>query len=180
VVENASVFEAPRTTARVLGTVPPGTQVRWVKTLQPGWEEILLRDGRSVYMQSNTLGLSGGSSERPSGPGGEGEGGSEPGDMAALPAAVDGFLATLQDADLLRASTYLAPGAPPLEESDLGSWSALVGPQVEARVGRIEPLPEGGDNARSVLVVDAGGATQVQTTWRWDPRQERWLLSSWQ
>lgn len=175
VVRSGSVYESPRTTARVLGTVSPGTQVRWVRTVEPGWEEILLRDGRLVYMLSQTLSTSGdrvvSSSESDSG-----------GDdsLSLLPSTVDDFLANLRDGDFLRASTYLAPTAAAIEEPDLGVWSTFVGADSGARVGRIEPVTGRGPEWRSVLLLGNAPEAQILTTWEWDSRQERWLMANWE
>jgi hypothetical protein len=178
VLVNAPVYESPRTTAKVLGTVAAGTQVRWLQTAQPGWEEIVLRDGRSVYMPSNTLNVGGGSEPapvtQPSGETGKDQ------SLSLLPATVDGFLSTLQGGDLLRAGTYLSPQAPTLEEPDLGVWGALVGPQADAKVTRMEPVPGRGSDWRSVLVMDQVSGVQVQTVWEWSPLQQRWLLAGWE
>lgn len=177
VVLNASVYERPRTTARVLGTVAPDTQVRWVKTVEPGWEEILLRDGRSVYMQSNTLHLGGAQplpGERPGDPEAEAEA------LAVLPRTVDSFLEALRRGDLLRASTYLSSTAPRLEEPDLGVWSALMGPQAEGQMARMEDVAGRGPDWRSVLVLDQANGVAVQTVWKWEASQERWLLTGWE
>jgi hypothetical protein len=178
VVVSASVYESPRTTARVLGTVAPDTQVRWVKTVAPGWEEILLRDGRSVYMQSNSLSVGTaqpvGGGDRPGDPRGKGD------TLALLPSTVDSFLETLRQGDLLRASTYLSATAPRLEEPDLGIWADLIGPQANGRMARMEPLSGRGDDWRSVLVIDSASGVQVHTVWGWDRGQDRWLLAGWE
>jgi hypothetical protein len=179
VIAQSSVYESPRTTARVLGTVEAGTQVRWLRAGEPGWEEILLRDGRTVYMQSSALNVGGNSEpvpvERPSAGAGE-----DSTLLALLPDTVDSFLMTLRDGDLLRAGTYLTPEAPPLEEPDLGAWTALIGPQADAQVGRIEPVSGRGAEWRSVLVLDQTNGVHVQTTWQWSASQERWLLTGWE
>ncbi len=177
VVRSGSVYESPRTTARVLGTVSPGTQVRWVRTVEPGWEEILLRDGRLVYMLSQTISARG---ERvvSGSESGSGEGGDD--SLSLLPSTVDDFLANLRDGDFLRASTYLAPTAAAIEEPDLGVWSTLVGPDSGARVGRIEPISGRGPQWRSVLLLGDAEGAQVLTTWEWNSRQERWLMANWE
>lgn len=179
VVQDSSVYESPRTTARVLGTVSPGTQVSWARTIEPGWEEIILRDGRSVYMQSTSLQLPGGSLREPE-PGTDQPVGREVEGVSQLPPTVDSFLSVLRDGDVLRAGTYLAPGSPPLEEPDLGVWASLVGPQADGRVGRVEPVPGRGAEARSVLIVDQAGSTPIMTVWEYDSSTQRWLLSSWE
>lgn len=173
--QDASVYESPKTTARVLGTVAAGTQVRWLKSLEAGWEEILLNDGRSVYLQSHVLSFGGGS-ERPN----AGAGASQAEIASLLPATVESYLASLRDGDLLRASTYLAAEAPPLEEPELGVWGALVGPDSDARIDRMEPVAERGADWRSVLVLDQTNGIHILTTWQWDLRQGRWLLANWQ
>ncbi len=178
VIRSGSVYESPRTTAKVLGTVEPGTQVRWVRTVESGWEEILLRDGRLVYMLSQSLATSG---SRVIDASGSGSGGDASEDrLSSLPSTVDGFLESLRDGDLLRASTYLGPTASAIEEPDLGVWSLLVGRESGVRVGRIEPLSGRGSEWRSVLVLGDAQGAQVLTTWEWDARQERWLMASWE
>ena len=178
VTQNSSVYESPRTTARVLGTVPPGTQVRWSRSAEAGWEEILLNDGRSVYMQTVSLNLGGSSdttpTDRPSN-----AGGADDTNLAALPTTVESFLTTLQGGDLLRAGTYLAAEAPPLDQPDLGVWAALVGPQADASVLRVEPVAGRGSDWRSVTVFDQTNGVQILTTWQWNAGQERWLLTEW-
>lgn len=176
VVENSSVYESPRTTARVLGTVPPGTMVRWLKSAESGWEEILLSDGRSVYMLSSALSL-GGSSDTAPAPREESSSSTEV--LGRLPGTVESFLSTLRDGDLMRASTYLSSDAPPLEEPNLGAWAPLVGPEADGRLDRMEPVSGHGDDWRSVLVLDQSNGTRVQTVWSWDSNQQRWLLSRW-
>lgn len=177
VVQNASVYESPRTTARVLGTVAPGTQVRWSRTVEPGWEEILLNDGRSVYMQSATLSIGGAAEPVPveNPPAGDS---SE--FVAQLPTTVESFLGTLRDGELLRAGTYLAAEAPPLDQPDLGVWAALVGPQADAHVLRMESVTGRGSDWRSVTVLDQANGVQILTTWKWEAGQERWLLAGWE
>lgn len=175
VVRSGSVYENPRTTARVLGTVSPGTQVRWVRTVETGWEEILLRDGRLVYMLSQTLSTSG---ERVVSGSESGSGGDD--SLSLLPSTIDDFLANLRDGDFLRASTYLAPTAAAIEEPDLGVWSTLVGADSGARVGRIEPVSGRGPEWRSVLLLGNAEGAQILTTWEWDSRQERWLMEKWE
>ncbi len=176
VTRTGSVYENPRTTARVLGTVAPGTQVRWVRTVEPGWEEILLRDGRLVYMLSQSLATSG--SRVVDSTSGAPEVAED--SLSLLPSTVDGFLETLREGDLLRASTYLGPTAQAIEEPDLGAWSTLMGPESGARVGRIEPVSGRGTEWRSVLVLGDAEGAQVTTIWEWDARQERWLMASWE
>lgn len=179
VVQNASVFESPRTTARVLGTVAPGTQVRWSRTVESGWEEILLNDGRSVYMQSATLSIGAAAEPVPvENPSNSGDESSQA--VAQLPTTVESFLGTLRDGDLLRAATHLAAEAPPLDQPDLGVWAPLVGPQADAHVLRMESVPGRGLDWRSVTVLDQTNGAQVLTTWQWDAGQERWLLSGWE
>lgn len=175
VVENSSVYESPRTTARVLGTVPPGTVVRWLKSAESGWEEIVLSDGRSVYMLSSTLALGGGGSAPPAGSRAE----SDSDIMERLPGTVDSFLSTLRDGDLTRASTYLSASAPLLEEPNLGAWGPMIGPESDARLDRMEPVSGRGQEWRSVLVLDQSNGARVQTVWSWDAEQQRWLLAEW-
>lgn len=177
VVRAGSVYESPRTTARVLGTVSPGTVVRWVRTIEPGWEEILLRDGRLVYMLSQTISTGG---ERVVSAPQTGSGGEEGDSVSVLPSTVEDFLSNLRRGDLLRASTYLAPTAPAIEEPDLGAWSGLIGADSGARVGRIEPVSERGPEWRAVLLLGNTDGAQVHTTWEWHPRQERWLMAEWE
>lgn len=176
VVRSGSVYESPKTTARVLGTVSPGTTVRWVRSVEGGWEEILLRDGRLVYMLSQTLSTGGSRvvSSDPSGP----TGGEE--SLSLLPSTVENFLSNLRDGDFLRASTYLGPTAPAIEESGLGVWGGLVGPDSGARVGRIDTVAGKGAEWRSVLLLGNSEGAEVFTTWEWDARQERWLMAGWE
>ena len=86
--------------------------VRWVRTVEPGWEEILLRDGRLVYMLSQTISTGG---ERVVSAPETGGGGEEGDSVSVLPSTVEDFLSNLRQGDLLRASTYLAPTAPAIE-----------------------------------------------------------------
>lgn len=174
VVQTSSVFETPLTTAKVLGTVKADAQVRWVRTVEPGWEEILLNDGRSVYMQSPSLHMGTGG-ERPAA-----DGNSDNADTAALPATVESFLGFLYEGQVLRANTYLAAEVPPLEESDLGAWSPFVGSGSDARVDRMEPVAGEGSDWRSVLIIEQNQGARILTTWRWNSRQERWLLVNWE
>ncbi len=176
VVENGSVYETPRTTSKVLGTVPPGTMVRWLKSSEPGWEEILLSDGRSVYMLSSALALGGGTTAPQTA---RQDASSDTEVLGKLPGTVDSFLATLRDGDLMRASTYLSGSAPPLEEPGLGSWGPMVGPDSDARLDRMEPVSGRSDEWRSVLVLDQSNGARVETVWNWDPAQQRWLLAEW-
>lgn len=174
VARDSSVFLEAKTTASVLGSVGSGTQVRWVRQVEPGWEEILLKDGRRVYMLTSSLRFK--SEDSPT------SAQEEDSDVSLLPGTVDDLLATLRDGDLLRAETYLAPNAPGFEGPASGPWTEFIGADARGRVGRIESVDSGRGSARSVLITDDkenGSRTDLQTVWRWDGRQGRWLLSEW-
>ncbi len=174
VARDSSVFLEPKTTASVLGSVATGTQVRWVQQVEQGWEEILLKDGRRVYMATSSLRFkSEDSATNPQ---------EEASDVSVLPGTVDNLLATLRDGDLLRAETYLTTDAPGFEGQSSGAWSEFIGAEARGRVGRIEPVDGEAGESRAVLITDEndnGTRVDLQTVWRWDSRQARWLLSRW-
>lgn len=173
VTQQASVYSAPMTTANTIGTVEAGTRVRWAAQVGQGWEEIVMRDGRSVYMQAGTLSFTSPEAQAAKfNPPRH----REEVDLAALPGAVNAFLANLSTGNILRASTHLAPTAPALEDDSLGALAPLVGGN--PRLDRIESGPGRAD--RVVVIGDRGEPNlRVSTTWQWSSRQARWLLLGW-
>ena len=175
VVQRASVFQAPQTTSAVVGTVEVGTRVRWVASAGGGWEELVMRDGRSVYMQSSAISFI--SPTQQSGKFQPNRNSQEV-DVSALPVAVERFLGSLSSGDVLRASTHLSPTAPALQDDSLGALTRLVNSQTQPRLDRIEPGRSPAD--RVVIVIDtADPSIRVRTTWQWSTRQARWLLMEW-
>lgn len=176
---NSSVFLRPQTTAQVLGRVGSLTKVRWLDKAGEGWEEILLKDGRSAYVQSKDLSFtsevttqaqSGGFDNRPSQ--------RSQADLGTLPQTVERFLSYLSANDVLRAETYLSPQAPNLSESTLSTLGPYAGAPSEGRVLRIE----GGSHPseRTVRIVFGPGMEhETLTVWEWDAGQKRWLLKTW-
>ncbi len=174
VTRRSSVYQAPETTAQLVGTVEPGTRVRWAATVGEGWEEVLMRDGRSVYLQAGALSFNSPESEAAKfQPARE----VEEVDVNALPEAVNAFVASLGRGDVLRASTYLAPTAPTLDEASLGALAPLVS-AADPRLDRIETGPGRAD--RVAVIGDRNDPNlRVFTTWQWSARQGRWLLLNW-
>jgi hypothetical protein len=176
---NSSVFTKPRTTAKIMGRVGTRTKVRWLDKAGDGWEEILLKDGRSAYVQSKELSFSADSKrDRPKFPGqGQSTGGP---DVSTLPGTVETFLMHLSRDDLPRAETYLSPLAPRLGSQDLGPLAPYVGVPADGRVNRIEQIGGGrGGHRRVRLVYGADMLHEVNTLWEWDRSQGRWMLVSW-
>ena len=173
---NSSVFTEPQTTAKILGRVGTQTKVRWLEKAAEGWEEILLKDGRSAYVQSTDLSFSADSdSEQPNFPR---QGQSDGPDVGTLPATVETFLSHLSRDDVARAETYLSPLAPRLD--DLGPLAPYVGAPNEGRVNRIEQIGGGrGGHRRVRLVYGPDMLHEVNTLWEWDRSQGRWMLVSW-
>ena len=178
---NSSVFAHPQTTAQVLGRVTSQTKVRWLEHATEGWETILLKDGRSAYVQSKTLSFSANShtQSRDSFPSSGSQNSGGP-DASALPNTIDNFLRHLSSNDLLRAETFLSPLAPSLDESTLGLLSGYVGTAPLGRLLRIERVS--GDRSghrRARLVYGEEMTLEVTTLWEWDHSQERWMLVRW-
>lgn len=174
VTRRASVYIAPETTAQLVGTVEPGTRVRWASTVGQGWDEVLMRDGRSVYLQSGNLSFDSPETEASKF---EPRRDVEEVDVNALPDAVNAFLESLGRGDVLRASTHLAPTAPTLDESTLGAFAPLVAGG-SPRLDRIETGP--GQADRVAVIGDRNDPNlRIFTTWQWSARQGRWLLLNW-
>lgn len=174
VLQQATVFAAPRTTAQAIGTVERGTRVRWARQAAQGWEELIMRDGRSVYMQTGYLSFTSPQAQAAKFTRTDR---SDEVDVGALPPAVDSFLANLGRGDVLRASTHLSPAAPTLEDNSLGALTPFLGAS-SPRVDRIETGRGRAD--RLVTVGDRNDPSiRVVTTWQWSSRQGRWLLLDW-
>jgi hypothetical protein len=175
---NASVFTEPQTTAKILGRVGTQTKVRWLDKAGEDWEEILLKDGRSAYVQSTDLSFSadsGNSNDQPNFPL---QGQSDGPDVSSLPATVETFLSHLSRNDVPRAETYLSPLAPRL--GDLGPLAPYVGVPNDGRVNRIEQIGGGREGHRRVrLMYGPEMLHEVNTLWEWDRSQGRWMLVSW-
>ncbi|MFA5509152.1 MAG: SH3 domain-containing protein [Vulcanimicrobiota bacterium] len=173
---NSSVFSQPQTTAKILGRVGTQTKVRWLASAGEGWEEILLKDGRSAYVQSPDLSFS---ADAPGNAVVSQTAGDGP-DVNALPATVESFLELLSRQDLLRAETLLSPQAPRLAPEALGPLSPYVGAPPEGRVHRIEQIGGGQGGHRRVRVVYGPDLLhEASTLWEWDRSQGRWMLVSW-
>lgn len=177
---NSSVFAQPQTTAAVLGRVGTLTKVRWLAKAGEGWEEILLKDGRSAYVQSDDLSFSSDTwSTRKTGFDSQRTSGLEP-DLATLPGTVETFLEQLSRGDLLRAETYLSPLATRLDDSSLSALTPYFGSSAEGRVLRIELVSGSRETYRRVRIVyGTEMAHEVSTLWEWDPAQQRWMLVKW-
>lgn len=177
---NSSVYAQAQTTAAVLGRVGDQTKVRWLDKAGEGWEEILLKDGRSAFVQSTDLSFSADSRDpqensftnqrdTDSGP-----------DIAKLPGTVESFLATLSSNDLLRAETYLSPLASGLDRENLGSLTPYAGSSPLGRVLRIELVPGDRSGYRLARLVYGDSMDfEAATLWEWDQSQQRWLLVRW-
>ena len=177
---NSAVFSRPQTTAKVLGRVGQQTKVRWLAKMGDGWEEILLKDGRSAYVQSEALSFSANSDQthrtgfdfnhqQDSGP-----------DASILPGTVESFLRNLSENDLLRAETFLSPLASRLETGSLSGLSPYVGVPSLGRVLRIELVGAGRSNHRRTRIVYGPKMEhEVATIWEWDAGQRRWMLVRW-
>lgn len=176
---DSSVFSRPSMTAEVLGKVDGQTKVRWLAKAGDGWEEILLKNGQSAYVQSGSMSFSADTwsthqkgfqnSSSDNGP-----------DAAKLPGTVESFLAHLSAADLLRAETFLSPVAPRLEQGSLGELQSYVGAPPLGRVLRIELIS--GDRAsyrRVRIVYGPDMLHEASTVWEWDQGQQRWMLVRW-
>lgn len=172
VIRDASVYAKTLTTAEVIGTVKVGLWVRWIRTIDSQWEEIMLSDGRLVYLPEGTLALPGSSDDSRSGSL------LEP-DFSELPNAASDFMAQLRRTDIVRAGTYLSASAPSLTGSNLDAWKELLGPDARPMVGRLEPPPDGSASVRVVKITDASKGIALETVWEWDSRAGRWLLASW-
>lgn len=176
----SSVFAQPQTTAAVLGRVGTLTKVRWLAKAGEGWEEILLKDGRSAYVQSDDLSFSSDTwSTRKTGFDSQRTSGLEP-DLATLPGTVETFLEQLSRGDLLRAETYLSPLATRLDNDTLSALAPYLGSPAEGRVLRIELVSGSRETYRRVRIVYGSEmAHEVSTLWEWDPAQQRWMLVKW-
>ena len=175
---SASVFTQPQTTAKILGRVSTQTKVRWLASAGEGWEEILLKDGSSAYVQSADLSFSADSNREATGFANQNR--TDGPDVAALPATVESFLSVLSRGDLLRAETLLSPLAPRLDQQTLGNLAPYVGAPPDGRVNRIEEIGGGrGGHRRVRLVYGADMLHEVNTLWEWDRSQGRWMLVSW-
>lgn len=172
VIRDASVYAKALTTAEVIGTVKVGLWVRWIRTIDAQWEEIMLNDERLVYLPKGTLALPGSSDDSRSGSS------LEP-DFSELPNAVSDFMAQLRRADIARAETYLSASAPSLTGSNLDAWKELLGPEAKPVVGRLQPPPDGSLSVRVVEITDVGKGIALETVWEWNSRAGRWLLGSW-
>lgn len=178
VVDDTPVYAKPKTTAAVLGMVKSGTEVRLLRTVDEAWDEILLRDGRQVYLAKGALTMSGAElTEEPSKR--EDTDGLSNSHLVELTATTEDFLLELRRGDVARARTYLEPMAPTLEEGDLGVWVPFVRAEVSARVERIEPDPEGGDLSRVVWVKAENNGASIRTIWHWERLEGRWRLFTW-
>jgi hypothetical protein len=176
---DSSVYAQPQTTAEVLGRVGETTTVRWLNKAGEDWEEILLKDGRSAYVQSRDLSFSSQSTTQPASFPSRRDQGGEP-DMNTLPTTVESFLTHLSANDLLRAETFLSPSARRLDSSDLGSLSPYAGAPPLGRVLRIEADEQGLNTRRTVRIVFGPDLEhETATTWEWDVSQQRWLLENW-
>lgn len=177
---SSSVFAQPQTTAAVLGRVGTLTKVRWLAKAGEGWEEILLKDGRSAYVQSDDLSFSSDTwSTRKTGFDSQRTSGLEP-DLATLPGTVETFLEQLSRGDLLRAETYLSPLATRLDNNTLSALAPYFGSAGEGRVLRIELVSGSRETYRRVRIVYGSEmAHEVKTLWEWDPAQQRWMLVKW-
>ena len=177
---NSSVYAQAQTTATVLGRVGDQTKVRWLNKAGEGWEEILLKDGRSAFVQSTDLSFSADPRDSQDNSfSNQREGDSGP-DIAKLPGTVESFLATLSSNDLLRAETYLSPLASGMDRDNLGSLTPYTGSSPLGRVLRIELVP--GDRSSYRLARLAYGDNmdfEAATLWEWDQSQQRWLLVRW-
>ncbi len=172
---DSPLHASPRTTSSRLGTADKGTQVRWVAEAEPGWEELLLADERSVYVRSSSLTFVEPAESNPRSL----ATGIEI-DAAALAPTVDGFLTALASGDLLRAETHLESGAPELHRETLSGLAAFTDSSQRARLDRIEPSHDGDPSLRLVLLdSNQMDAQPVRTLWRWDGGRGRWLLSRW-
>lgn len=174
---DSSVYAQPQTTAAVLVRVGSEAKVRWLDKAGEGWEEILLKDGRSAYVQSADLSFSSQGDDRS----GFNAGPSDGPDIGALPGAVETFLGSLSRGDLLRAETHLSPLASGLEREALGTLGPYVSSQELGRIQRIEVVAGGRDNYRMVRVA-YGDALEspVGLLWEWDATQSRWMLVRWE
>lgn len=178
VKQTSNVHSSPQTTSTVLGRIDAGTQVRWLANSGEGWEEILLKDGRSAFLQSSAMSFTSVSGGGLSGMGRSTELSGASVDIATLATTVESFLQTLSQSDLLRAETYLSPSAPELNEAALGALIPLLGGR--GRLLRMEPFSGHEDGMRSVLLVNGDDlSSQIQTVWEWDRGQGRWLLLRW-
>ena len=175
---SSSVFTQPQTTAKILGRVSTQTKVRWLASAGEGWEEILLKDGSSAYVQSADLSFSADSGRETSGFANQNK--TDGPDVGALPATVESFLSVLSRGDLLRAETLLSPLAPRLDQQTLGNLGPYVGAPPDGRVNRIEQIGGGrGGHRRVRLVYGPDMLHEVNTLWEWDRSQGRWMLVSW-
>lgn len=178
--ENASVFSLPNMTAEVLGTVGSPTKVRWLGKVGDGWEEILLKNGSSGYVQSRDLSFSADAeSTGQTAYQSQSEGKDGP-DLGGLPGTVESFLANLSANDLARAETYLSPVASRLDPETLSRLSPYAGSPALGRVLRIELVSGDRDSYRRVqLVYGDNMEHQASTVWEWDHSQKRWMLVRW-
>lgn len=176
---NSSVFDRPQTTATVLGRVGAQTKVRWLDKAGEGWEEILLKDGRSAYVQSDALSFSADSDSQSNSFTNRHSSQDGP-NLSTLPSTVDSFLSHLSASDLLRAETFLSPLAPGLNDSTLGALSPYVGAAPEGRLLRVELVSGNrGSHRKARIVYGAEMAYEVLTLWEWDHAQQRWMLVRW-
>lgn len=177
---NSSVFARPQTTAAVLGRVGTLTKVRWLAKAGENWEEILLKDGRSAYVQSDNMSFSSDTwSTHKTGFDSQQKNSRDP-DLATLPGTVETFLGHLSSGDLLRAETYLSPLATRLDNATLSSLAPYVGAPALGRVLRIELVSGDRGTYRRVRIVYGDEmAHEVRTLWEWDMSQQRWMLVRW-
>lgn len=177
---NASVFSQPNMTAQVLGTVGAQTKVRWLSKSSEGWEEILLKNGGSGYVQSKDLSFSADSwNSHQSAFEAQAERGTGP-DLSALPSTVETFLTNLAAGDLPRAETFLSPVARRLDSTTLSGLGPYAGAPPLGRVLRIELISGDRDTYRQVVLVYGDNMEhQTNTVWEWDVSQQRWMLMRW-
>lgn len=177
---NSSVYAKAQTTATALGRVGSQTKVRWLASAGEGWEEILLKDGRSAFVQSQDLSFQADdpSTVRESSPGRQSRASDQP-DASTLPGTVEIFLQTLSSSDLLRAETYLAPSAPGLNQDSLSGLTPYVGAPPYGRVLRLELVAGEATARKARLVYGESMEHEVSTFWEWDRAQQRWMLVRW-
>jgi hypothetical protein len=177
---NSTVFARPQMTAEVLGSVGTETKVRWLAKIGDGWEEILLKDGRSAYVQSKNMSFSADSWSTHQ-TGFENRGASVSPDTALLPSTVETFLTHLSAGDALRAETFLSPLAPRLDSETLGTLQPYLGAPPLGRVLRIEVISGDRASHRRVRVVYGPEMShEAATLWEWDVTQQRWMLVRWE
>lgn len=171
---DSSVYSRPQTTATVLGRVGSETRVRWYASASQGWEEILLKDGRSAYVQSRDLSFSSNESSSST------RGSQSEADLNLLPGTVESFLYSLSQTDLLRAETHLSISTEGLSPDTLGPLSPYVGTADLGRIIRVNAHPDDPSQTREVLLGYGSDLEhEVTTVWGWSQQQRRWMLTGW-